>query len=726
MSSGANSNAAGGAADSPIVAPYGSWQSPITSALIVEDSVSFGDIALRGNAIYWSELRPDEDARSVIARRVVGDVDPATGRRAIGGGDVTPRGFSARSRVHEYGGGAFCVGADYDAPGGDVVYFSEFADGRVYRQRVGADGSVDAPTPLTPAADMRYADGVICDRRRLMICVREDHTSAWREPVNAIVAVDLRSGASRVIASGNDFYSNPRVSPDGTALAWLAWNHPNMPWDGCELWAGTLGADGGVSDARRIAGGRAEAIFQPEWSPSGALHFVSDRSGWWNIYRCRNLDGDAAEPICAMDAEFGMPAWVFGLSTYGFVSDERIICAYTRNGLWRIGDLDATTGAMAEFPAMASDIGCMRVSSRYILYIGSDAESPARLILHHLDNFDASSDNPDALGDSPDSPDGRGGIVLRQSSDALERLAGDGGLEQSASAGTSAGGLLSHPQAIEFPTTGGKTAHAFYYPPANPGYAPREGETPPLIVISHGGPTSAAGAGLDLRKQFWTSRGFALLDVNYGGSSGYGSEYRRRLNGAWGVVDVDDCVNGALHLVERGLADGARLIIRGSSAGGFTTLLALTTREAFSAGASYYGICELEALMRDTHKFESRYLDTLIGAFPAAADLYRERSAINHIDGLSAPMIVMQGLDDEIVPPNQAEMMVNALREKGLPVAYLTFEGERHGFRKAANIRRALDAELYFYSRVFGFALPGADDAVDAEPPAHIHNLPGA
>lgn len=718
MTSRANS----AAADSPAIAPYGGWQSPITSALIVEDSVSFGDIALRGNAIYWSELRPQEDARSVIARRVIGDADPATGVRAISGGDITPRGFSARSRVHEYGGGAFCVGADYDAPGGDIVYFSNFADGRIYRQRIGADGSVDAPQPLTPAADMRYADGVICDRRRLMICVREDHTSDWREPVNAIVGVDLRGGANRVIASGNDFYSNPRVSPDGTMLAWLAWNHPNMPWDGCELWVGALGADGRVADARRVAGGRDEAIFQPEWSPSGALHFVSDRGGWWNIYRCRDLndlDGDAAEPVCAMDAEFGMPTWVFGLSTYGFASDERIICAYTRNGLWHIGDLNAATGALSEFPTTASDISNLRVSPRYALYIGSNAESPARLTLHYLDNHDD-------LGDSPDAPDRRGGIVLRQSSDALERLAGDGGLERRASAGTSASRLLSRPQAIEFPTSGSKTAHAFYYPPANPDCVAPDGEKPPLIVISHGGPTSAAGVGLDFRKQFWTSRGFALLDVNYGGSSGYGREYRRRLNGAWGVVDVDDCVNGALHLVEQGLADGARLIIRGSSAGGFTTLLALTTREAFSAGASYYGICELEALMRDTHKFESRYLDTLIGAFPAAADLYRERSAINHIDGLSAPMIVMQGLDDEIVPPNQAELMVNALREKGLPVAYLTFEGERHGFRKAENIRRALDAELYFYSRVFGFALPGADGAAQAEPPALIHNLPDA
>lgn len=686
------------------IANYGAWESPITSELIVEDSISIGDIAMRGDTVYWSETRPSDGGRSVIAWRA------ADGS----GGDVTPSGYSARALVHEYGGGAFCV-TDGDA-GGSAVYFSNFTDQRIYRQSIGADGIVGAPMPITLAADMRYADGDICARRQLMMCVREDHTSAWRgEAVNAIAAIDLRSGGSRVAVSGRAFYSNPRISPDGAMLAWLSWNHPNMPWDGCELWAGALRDDGSVADARRIAGGVGESIFQPTWSPVGTLHFVSDRTGWWNIYRCADIDGGAVEPVCAMDAEFGMPAWVFGLATYGFASEERIICAYTQGGVWRLGEIDAESGALALMRAMPNaDIGNLRVGANYAAFTMGDPRTPTMLM-----RWDLAANS---------------GRMIQQTSDALDRLnseymrslrdpydwpqVGAYGIVDVPS-----NNLTSIPQAIEFATTGGKTAHGFYYPPTNKGYAAPPGEKPLLIVISHGGPTSAANTALDLRKQFWTSRGFALLDVNYGGSSGYGRAYRQRLNGNWGVVDVDDCVNGAKHLVERGLADGARLIIRGSSAGGFTTLLALTTRDAFSAGASYYGICELEALMRDTHKFESRYLDTLIGAFPEHEERYRERSAINHIDGISAPMIVMQGLDDEIVPPNQAELLVNALRDKGLPVAYLTFAGERHGFRKADSIRRALDAELHFYSQVFGFALPGADG--DAEPPVHIYNLRG-
>ena len=702
--SGATSGTSGGASGGTVIANYGAWESPITSELIVEDSISIGDIAMRGDVVYWSETRPGEDGRSVIAWRFADGL----------GGDITPPGYSARTRVHEYGGGAFCV-TDGDE-GGSAVYFSNDGDQRIYRQAIGADGVVGAPTPITPPADMRYADGDICARRHVMLCVREDHTSAWRgEAVNAIAAIDLRSGGSRVVVSGRAFYSNPRISPDGTLLAWLSWNHPNMPWDGCELWVGTLLYDGGVVDERRIAGGVEESIFQPMWSPGGTLHFVSDRTGWWNIYRCTDVAGGAVEPVRAMDAEFGMPAWVFGLATYGFASEERIVCAYTQGGVWQLGEIDAASGALAPIRMMSNiDIGNLRVGANYAAFITGAPRLSTTLICWDL------AENS--------------GRAIQQTSDALWRLdrehmrslrdpydwPSEGAYQI---VDVPSNNLTSLPQAIEFATTGGKTAHGFYYPPTNKGFAAPPGEKPPLIVISHGGPTSAASTALDLRKQFWTSRGFALLDVNYGGSSGYGRAYRRRLNGEWGVVDVDDCVNGAKHLVERGLADGARLIIRGSSAGGFTTLLALTTRDAFSAGASYYGICELEALMRDTHKFESRYLDTLIGAFPQHQERYKERSAINHIDGISAPMIVMQGLDDEIVPPNQAELLVNALREKGLPVAYLTFAGERHGFRKADSIRRALDAELYFYSQVFGFDMPSADGNV--EPPIHIYNLRG-
>lgn len=676
-----------------MAAPYGSWKSPVTSELIVADSVSIGDVALLGDDIYWTEMRPADNARSVIVRRAP---DGTTY-------DITPAGHSVRTRVHEYGGGAFCVaGAD---GGGVVVYFSNFSDQRIYRQAINPHPSphpegewknvvVGAPQPLTPEIDMRYADGVIDPRRNNMVCVREDHSSAWREAVNTIVAIDLERGGSRVLASGASFYSSPRISPDGSMLAWLSWNHPNMPWDGCELWVGALLDDGSLGERRLVAGGVDESIFQPSWSPCGALHFVSDRTGWWNIYRAAEVLG-GVEPVCeteAMGKEFGRPAWVFGLSTYGFASDERIICAYTQSGEWHIGDIDTASGTLTTVPTPFTDIGTLHVSPKHAAFTAGSPTMPMSLMRHDL--TDSSTTR------------------LRSSSDAV--------LD---------GGYISRAQAIEFPTENGLIAHAFYYSPANKDYTPSKSplagggdheyvdEKPPLIVISHGGPTSAADSSLDLRKQFWTSRGFAVLDVNYGGSSGFGAEYRRRLNDNWGIVDVDDCINGAKYLVKQGLADADRLIIRGSSAGGFTTLLALTTRDAFSAGASYYGISELEALLRDTHKFESRYLDTLVGRFPEHEGRYHERSPINHINRLSAPMIVLQGLDDEIVPPNQAELMVNALREKGLPVAYLTFEGEQHGFRQAANIRRALEAELYFYSRVFGFAL--ADDIE----PVQIDNL---
>ena len=651
-------------------APYGSWKSPVSTELIVADSVSIGDVALHGEDIYWTEMRPADNARNVIVRRAP---DGTTH-------DLTPPEYNVRTRVHEYGGGAFCVsGAD---GGGSTVYFSNFSDQRTYRQTISASGEAGTPQPLTPEIDMRYADGEVCERRGMMVCVREDHSSSWREAVNSIVAIDLERGGSRVLVSGASFYSSPRISPDGSTLAWLSWNHPNMPWDGCELWVASLLDDGSLGERRLVAGGVDESIFQPSWSPSGVLHFVSDRTGWWNLYRAAS-DFDSVEPVCAKGAvgkEFGRPAWVFGLSTYGFASDEHIICTYTRSGDWHIGDIDTTSGTLTIVPTPFTDVGTLHVTARHVAFTAGSPTMPMSLMRHDL----------------ADSTTTR----LRSSSDSV--------LDE---------GYVSRAQAIEFPTENDRTAHAFYYAPTNTDYDAPSGEKPPMIVISHGGPTSAADSSLDLRKQFWTSRGFAVLDVNYGGSSGFGTEYRRRLNDNWGIVDVDDCINGAKYLVGQGLADADRLIIRGGSAGGYTTLVALTTRDVFSAGASYYGISELEAMARDTHKFESRYLDGLVGRFPEQEEVYRERSPINHIDGLSAPMIVLQGLDDEIVPPNQAEMMVDALRDKGLPVAYLTFEGEQHGFRQAANIRRALEAELYFYSRVFGFEL--ADDIE----PVQIDNL---
>jgi dipeptidyl aminopeptidase/acylaminoacyl peptidase len=650
-----------------IVASFGSWKSPVTSELIAADSVSIGDVVMHGDDIYWTEMRPADNARSVIVRRAP---DGSTH-------DLTPPEYSARTRVHEYGGGAFCVaGAD----GGDTaVYFSNFADQRIYWQTISASGEVGEPQPLTPEIAMRYADGEICERLNVMVCVREDHSSSWREAVNTVVAIDLARGGSRVLVSGASFYSSPRISPDGSKLAWLSWNHPNMPWDGCELWVAEFLDDGSLGERHLVAGGVEESIFQPSWSPLGALYFVSDRSGWWNIYRA-GADFGSVELVCEMEAEFGRPAWVFGLSTYGFASDERIICAYTQAGDWHIGDIDTMSGNLTTVPTPFTDIGTLHLSARHVAFTAGSHTMPMSLMRHDL-------------------TDG-----------STTRL-------RSSSAATLDDGYISRAQAIEFPTENALTAHAFYYPPTNEDYAAPEGKKPPLIVISHGGPTSAADSSLDLRKQYWTSRGFGVLDVNYGGSSGFGTEYRRRLNDNWGIVDVDDCINGANYLVEQGLADAKRLIIRGGSAGGYTTLLALTTRDTFSAGASYYGISELEAMIRDTHKFESRYLDSMVGPYPERRDLYEERSPIHHTDELSCPIILFQGTEDRVVPPPQSEMMMEALREKGLPVAYLSFEGEGHGFRDSENVKRALEAELYFYSQILGFNL-----AEDIEP-VEIENL---
>ena len=640
----------------PQTAPYGSWKSPITSDLIVSETIGLGRITLDGEDVYWNEMRPAEGGRYVVVRR-------SPDRQTT---DVTPSPFNARTRVHEYGGGAYVV-AD------GTVYFSNWDDQRVYRQEPGGQ-----PQPITPKADLRYADSVVDHRRSRIICVREDHTDPRHEAVNTVVSLDLNGGGGeQVLVSGNDFYSSPRLSPDGSRLAWLTWNHPNLPWDGTELWVGELQADGSLGRAERVAGGVAESIFQPEWSPDGVLYFVSDRTGWWNLYRWR---GGRVEPLIEMEAEFGVPQWVFGMFTYAFESAGHIICTYNEQGTWHLARLDTATGELTRIVTPYTEIGQVRAAAERVLFLAGSPSEPRALV--QLDLATGQTD------------------VLRRSS----QIAIDPG-------------YLSLPQPIEFPTEDGLTAHGFFYPPKNRDFVAPSGERPPLLVISHGGPTSAASSTLSLGIQYWTSRGIGVLDVNYGGSTGYGRAYRRRLQGQWGVVDVDDCANGARALVERGEADGERLIIRGGSAGGYTTLCALTFRDVFKAGASYFGISELEVFAKDTHKFESRYLDWLIGPYPERKDLYRERSAINFTAQLSCPVIFFQGLEDKIVPPNQAELMVEALRAKGLPVAYIPFAGEQHGFRRAENIKRALDAELYFYSRVFGFEL--------AEPaePVPIDNL---
>jgi dipeptidyl aminopeptidase/acylaminoacyl peptidase len=638
-------------------APYGSWKSPISSDLIVTGSIGLSEVMLDGGDIYWTEGRPAEEGRNVIVRR-----EPA-GRIS----DVTPPPFNARTRVHEYGGGAYVV-AD------GVVYFSNFADQRLYRQAIGS-----RPEPLTPEAELRYADAVVDRRRQRLICVREDHRESGREAVNTLVSIDLEGGGEgEPVVAGSDFYSSPRLSPDGNHLAWLAWNHPNMPWDGTELWVSSLNEDGTLHDTRRIAGGIEESIFQPEWSPEGLLYFVSDRTGWWNLYRL--MGDERIEPLTEMAVEFGAAQWVFGLSTYAFESERRIICAYNEKGMWRLASLDTETRRLETIETSYTDIYSVRAEPGRAVFCAGSPTEPTSVIL--LD------------------------LATRR----LETLRRSSNIEIDA-------GYLSIPEAIEFPTEDGQTAHAFFYAPKNRDHAAPQGEVSPLLVFSHGGPTSSTTTTMKLSIQYWASHGISVLDVNYGGSSGYGRAYRQRLNGQWGIVDIDDCVNGARHLVERGLVDNERLIIRGGSAGGYTTLAALTFRDVFKSGASYYGVSDLEALTKDTHKFESRYLDTLIGPYPERRDLYLERSPIHYTDRLSCPMIIFQGLEDKIVPPNQAEMMFDAVRAKGLPVAYVPFEGEQHGFRRAENIKRALDAEHYFYSKVFGF------DLAEAVEPVAIENL---
>jgi dipeptidyl aminopeptidase/acylaminoacyl peptidase len=633
----------------------GAWPSPISAAIVAAGASPLSQVALDGADVYWLAGRASEGGRTTLLRQRGQDV-----------AEMTPASFNVRSRVHEYGGGALLV-AD------GTVYFSNFADNRLY---VVSEGY--GPVALSSAGAHRYADFVLDSGRRRLIGVREDHAGE-SHPVNTICAIGL-DGAETVLVEGSDFYAAPRLSPDGRQLAWLSWNHPNMPWQGTALWLADVDAGGALANSRLVAGGVDESICQPEWSPSGVLHFVSDRSGWWNLYR---LAGAALQPLCERAAEFGMPHWAFGDSTYGFRSDEEIVCTYIENGVSRLAQLSTASGKLQLIANPYEEIRHLRVAGSVVALLGGAPTIP--LELARIDLYTG------------------GHEVLARSITELPEA-----------------GNLSVPESISYPTSGHRIAHAFYYPPRNAEYEAAPGSKAPLMVISHGGPTSMATNTLKLATQYWTSRGFAVLDVNYGGSSGFGRAYREALKGQWGVVDVDDCVAGARHLAARGLVDPERLVIRGGSAGGLTTLCALTFHDVFKAGASYYGVSDLKGLDDDSHKFESHYNEYLIAPQPEAQTLYMLRSPINHADQLKRPMIFFQGLDDKVVPPQQSEVMVNALREAGVPVAYITLEGEGHGFRKADSIIRTLEAELYFYLRVFGIASPEALATVA------IDNLPEA
>lgn len=644
--------------------PYGTWPSPITANAVAAQGIRLSHVAIDGDHIYWLEGRPHEGGRNVLVRR------RADGRLE----DVTLSDFNVRTRVHEYGGGAHVI-AD------GVVYASNFADQRVYRIDTASAGA--PPTPITPPGRWFYADATIDTRRGRLIAVREDHSEPSHEPVNALVSIPINGteSAGDILASGFDFYSTPRLSPDARQLAWFAWRHPQMPWDGTELWLADITADGGLVNQKRLAGGSSESIYQPGWMPDGRLYFVSDRNGWWTLYRV----GDSSPiPIDVPDGtEFGRPQWLLGTASWVPAGDWQIVVSYTRSGRWRLALLDVETRALTALADGLEPREWLAATDTHAVLVAG------------------STTTPDAV------------VQVELSTGHVETL-------KSSSTVTFPPTLISVPESVEFPSTDGGTTHAFYYPPRNSEYKAPDDERPPLILISHGGPTTATSATLDLRVQFWTSRGFAVADVNYGGSSGFGRAYRQRLNGQWGVLDVDDMVAAARFLVGTGKADPDRLAIRGGSAGGYTTLAALTFHPGvFKAGASYYGISDIEVLARDTHKFESRYLDTLVGPYPAAKDVYHARSPIHFVDRLDCSLILFQGLEDKVVPPNQSEMMAAAVRDKGLAVAYLAFAGEQHGFRKATTIVRSLEAELYFYGAVFGFA--PADEIV----PVQIDNLNG-
>ena len=639
------------------IAPYGSWKSPITANLIAEATVGLGQIALDGDDIYWLELRPTEHGRSALVCR--------SGDGTIT--DVSPTSMSVRSRVHEYGGGSFVVDR------GDV-WFCNDADQRIYSMpRLGN------AIALTPEAPFRYADLTVDRPRKRLIAVCEDHGAGGGEPVNRLVSVGFDKSVTALVGGLEDFYASPRLSPDGLRLAWLSWSHPNMPWDETELWLADVATGGGLTNIERVAGGEGTSIFQPSWSPDGVLHFVSDQTGWWNLY-CWNSRTGERLPLCPMAAEFGRPQWAFGMTTYGFAADGRIVTSYAVNGEWRLAQLRADVGKLQNIETDFCSFDGLKISGNRAVFVAGHPAEASSLVVVDLDDVTWQT--------------------LRRSMDISIDLDN-----------------VSIGQALEVPAEDGSKVHAFIYEPKNRDYAAPEGELTPLIVKSHGGPTGQTTRSFGLGVQFWTSRGFAVLDVNYGGSTGYGRTYRQRLDGQWGIVDVVDCIACVRYLVEQGLIDSTRVAITGGSAGGYTTLSALTFHDVFGAGASYYGIGDLEALARETHKFEARYLERLVGRWPADEALYHARSPIHHTDQLACPVIFFQGLDDKVVPPNQARAMVDALLDKKLPVAYLEFDGEGHGFRRSENIERALEAELYFYGRVFGF------DSADALEEVEIKNL---
>jgi dipeptidyl aminopeptidase/acylaminoacyl peptidase len=624
---------------------YGSWSSPITADVVTADSIALSEPRIDGDDVYWIEGRPP-DGRGVIVRST-------NGTRS----DVTPSPFDVRSDVHSYGGGAYIV---HDR----VVYFVHYKDNQVYKQTpkrvIGSQIDWNAPVRLTSSPGALFADLCADSSRKRLIAIREERPNAGAtEAINTLVAIHSDTGAQITLDTGWDFYSSPALSPDGSKLAWLSWRHPNMPWTSTYLNIAEFDRTGALKNKQTIVGSDTESLFQPQWSPDGTLHFVSDRTQFWNLYR---WTGSGVEPLLPRQAEFGTPQWQFGQSSYAFVSASTIIYSCNENGEWRLGRLDLSTGAAADYPNEFSMLFGVRAAASRIVVGYSTPKQPTAIA-----TVDINTGMPSPLQYS---------VAPAVVEKLQERY-------------------FSQPKSIQFKTSKGDTAYAFFYPPKNDDWKAPDGEKPPLLVMSHGGPTSATNSGLRLAVQFWTSRGFAVVDVNYRGSSGYGRSYREKLNGQWGVYDVDDCVAAAKHLATGGEVDDSRLAITGGSAGGYTTLCALTFRKEFTAGASYYGISDLGALAQGTHKFESRYLDSLIG--PPGSPVYSQRSPINFVDDLSASIIFLHGEKDPVVPPDQAFKMYASLLGRNIPTCLLIFERERHGFKEAAHKRRALESELLFY-----------------------------
>jgi dipeptidyl aminopeptidase/acylaminoacyl peptidase len=628
------------------VHPYGTWRSPISAAALVEQAVRLSQLQVDGERVYWNEGRPAEAGRQVIvsATPVAAPVEEI------------PAGFSARTQVHEYGGRCY-------AWHGETLVFANWEDQRLWRRRPGEE-----PVAITPPSDSprahRYADPVITPDGRWVICVHEHHRADGAVDNDlVVVALDppVPDQPVRQLVAGHDFFSAPRLAPGGSRLAWISWDHPHMPWDQTQLWVADLDPEARLGAPTLVAGGAGESITQPRWSPADVLHYVSDRTGWWNLY------DHSGAALCPMDAEFGGPDWVFGAATYAFLPGGALAAIWTENGRDQLGLIAGGRAEPQDLP-FSSYSELQPIPGGVVVLAGS-ATRPMSVVRLDL----------------------AGTVEVLRPSREVQIAAP----------------AISTPDAVEFPAGAGEVAHAFVYPPRHPDFRGPDSETPPLIVIIHGGPTSRTVAVFDPLVQFWTTRGFTVADVNYRGSSGYGTAYRRRLNGQWGVFDVQDCASVVRWLASQGRIDGGRAVIRGGSAGGFTALAALAFTDVFAAGASLYGVADLELLARDTHKFESHYMDGLVGPWPEAAAVYERRSPIHHVTEIACPLILFQGLEDAVVPPAQSQLMYDALRTRGVPVAYMAFAGEQHGFRQAATIIAVAEAELAFYGRVFGFTPDG-------------------